>query len=83
MTLHVKHKFHSAVPDGQDSALVQPSNWNDEHALTGGALKVMGFNNDGDATDLMLDDTLTSDGTTLAVSSKVTATAIALSIALG
>jgi hypothetical protein len=83
MTVLVKHKFTSTVPDGQEASLVQPSNWNDGHAITGGALKVLGFNNDGTATDLTLDATLSSDGSTLSVSSKVTATAIALSIALG
>jgi hypothetical protein len=83
MTVLVKHKFTSTVPDGQDPTLVQPSAWNDGHALTGGALRVMGFASDGTATDLALGASLTSDGSTLSVSSTVTATAIALSIALG
>lgn len=29
-----KHKFTSAKGDGTDTTLVQPSNWNDEHAVT-------------------------------------------------
>ena len=83
MTVLVKHKFTSTVPDGQDTSLVKPSAWNDGHAITGGSLKVLGFDSDGKATDLTLDASLTSDGSTLSVSSTVTATAIALSIALG
>ena len=35
MTITVKHKFVSAIPDGDDSSLVKPSNWNDDHDLTG------------------------------------------------
>ena len=35
MAITVKHKFVSAIPDGDDSSLVKPSNWNDTHELTG------------------------------------------------
>ena len=31
----VKHKFVSAIPDGADTGLVRPSNWNDDHDLAG------------------------------------------------
>jgi hypothetical protein len=33
MTVSLKHKFTSAVADGGDTNLVQPSNWNDDHDL--------------------------------------------------
>jgi hypothetical protein len=33
MTISLKHAFESAVPDGDDSSLVRPSNWNAEHIL--------------------------------------------------
>lgn len=33
----LKHKFVSGVPDGPDTALVRPSNWNDEHLFAGGS----------------------------------------------
>lgn len=33
MTLSLKHKFQSEKSDGVDTTVVQPSNWNDEHAL--------------------------------------------------
>jgi len=35
MAITVKHKFVSAVPDAGDPTIVQPSNWNDDHELTG------------------------------------------------
>jgi hypothetical protein len=35
MAITVKHKFVSAVPDSGDTDIVQPSNWNDDHELTG------------------------------------------------
>jgi hypothetical protein len=35
MAITVKHKFVSAIPDAGDPNIVQPSNWNDDHVLTG------------------------------------------------
>jgi hypothetical protein len=35
MAITVKHKFVSAIPDAGDTTIVQPSNWNDDHQLTG------------------------------------------------
>jgi hypothetical protein len=35
MAITVKHKFVSAIPDGADATIVRPSNWNDDHDLTG------------------------------------------------
>jgi hypothetical protein len=35
MAITVKHKFVSAIPDGPDDTIVRPSNWNDNHELTG------------------------------------------------
>lgn len=42
MTISLKHSFTSAKADGTDSTLVQPSNWNEEHALSLAAGKVLG-----------------------------------------
>jgi len=42
MAVSLKHNFVSAVSDGGDSNLVQPSNWNEEHVLTLGASKILG-----------------------------------------
>lgn len=35
MPITVTHKFVSAIPDAGDPTIVQPSNWNDTHQLTG------------------------------------------------
>ena len=35
MAITVKHKFVSAIPDGTDTTIVRPSNWNDDHDLVG------------------------------------------------
>lgn len=35
MAITVKHQYVSAVPDGGDTNLVQPSDWNDDHVITG------------------------------------------------
>ena len=42
MALSVTHPFVSAIPDGGDATLVQPSNWNAEHTLTGVASAAQG-----------------------------------------
>jgi hypothetical protein len=35
MAITVTHKFVSLIPDAGDTTIVQPSNWNDTHELTG------------------------------------------------
>jgi hypothetical protein len=35
MAITVKHTFVSAIPDSGDSSLVEPSDWNADHVLTG------------------------------------------------
>lgn len=42
MTISLKHKFTSAVADGGDTNLVQPSNWNDDHDLTMATSRLLG-----------------------------------------
>lgn len=42
MAVSLKHAFTSAVPDGGDTSLVQPSNWNAEHNLTMGTGALLG-----------------------------------------
>jgi len=42
MAVSLKHAFTSAVADGGDTSLVQPSNWNAEHNLTMGTGKLLG-----------------------------------------
>jgi hypothetical protein len=47
MAVSLKHNFVSAVPDGGDTSLVRPSNWNDEHALTLGTGNLLGRSSSG------------------------------------
>ncbi|MCF6124388.1 hypothetical protein EN904_13440 [Mesorhizobium sp. M7A.F.Ca.CA.001.07.2.1] len=42
MTVSLKHKFTSLIPDAGDPTIVQPSNWNDEHALTQATETILG-----------------------------------------
>jgi len=35
MAITVKHTKVSTIPDGDDSSLIRPSDWNDDHQLTG------------------------------------------------
>lgn len=48
MTVSLKHKFQSQLPDGVNPSLIRPSNWNDEHDLTVSEAKVLGRKSAGD-----------------------------------
>lgn len=47
MSVSLKHKFHSSIPDAPDTGWVRPTNWNDEHNLTGTANAVLAFDASG------------------------------------
>jgi hypothetical protein len=47
MAVSLKHTFVSAIPDGSDTSVVRPSNWNAEHTLTGTISTLMGFDATG------------------------------------
>lgn len=40
MAASIKHKFVSPIGDGTDTSQVRPSNWNDEHELSGLVLSI-------------------------------------------
>lgn len=42
MAVSLKHKFVSTKPDGLDSTLVNPTNWNDDHDLTMASGRMLG-----------------------------------------
>lgn len=42
MALSLTHTFVSAIPDGADTTVVRPTNWNAEHTITIGTGKLMG-----------------------------------------
>jgi hypothetical protein len=47
MTVSLKHKFTSSVPDDADTSIVRPSNWNDEHDLTLATSRLLGRTTSG------------------------------------
>jgi hypothetical protein len=65
MTLSVKHKFTSTIPDGPDAGLVKPSNWNDTHAITGSANVLIGTDNSGNGTEITAGANITIAGNTI------------------
>lgn len=63
MTVSLKHAFASAKSDGADTTLVQPSNWNAEHALTlSGPNKAVGrlASGSGSAEEVTIREVLTA-----------------------
>ena len=71
MTITVKHKFVSAIPDEADATVVRPSNWNDDHQLTGTVPVVNGGTGASDAstarTNLGLGTIATQNANSVAV----------------
>lgn len=70
MAISLKHIFQSAKADGVDNALIQPSNWNDEHTLTVSTNKIIGRSTagTGDAEEIAIGTALLLSGGTLSVS---------------
>lgn len=56
MTLAVTHAFTSAIADAGDATLVQPSNWNAAHTLTGVVSVAQGGTNASSASGTSLDN---------------------------
>lgn len=69
MTVSLKHTFQSTKDDSPDTTIVQPSNWNEEHALTLATNKVLGraTAGTGAAEELSVGTALSVSGGTLAV----------------
>lgn len=68
MTLTLKHAFQSAKTDGADSTLVQPSNWNANHTLTGSNNILFGTNGTGTGGEITVSTGLSLSASTLTVS---------------
>ena len=83
MTVSLKHKFVSAIPDGTDATIVRPSNWNDEHAITGTANKLFGFDNTGAAAEVTVGSGLTYSAGTLIATGDGTGTVTSVNVSGG
>lgn len=60
MSVVIKHKKHSNKPDGTDASVVQPTDWNEEHAvqMAGPALVGKSDLGNGDAEEIEIGDGL-------------------------
>lgn len=67
MALTLKHAFQSAKTDGADSTLVQPSNWNANHTLTGSNNILFGTNGTGTGGEITVSTGLSLSASTLTV----------------
>jgi hypothetical protein len=67
MALTLKHSFQSAKTDGADSTLVQPSNWNANHTLTGANNILFGTNGSGAGGEITVSTGLSLSSSTLTV----------------
>lgn len=67
MALTLKHSFQSAKTDGADSTLVQPSNWNANHTLTGANNVLFGTNGSGAGGEITVSTGLSLSSSTLTV----------------
>ena len=78
MSVSLKHTFVSAVPDGSDTSVVRPSNWNAEHTLTGTISTLMGFDSTGASQSVTVGSGLTySAGSLTATGGSGTVTSVA------
>lgn len=70
MAISLKHAFTSAIADGGDTSLVQPSNWNAEHNLTMATSRILGRTTagTGSAEEISVGANLSLSGGTLSVS---------------
>lgn len=65
MAVSLKHTFVSAIPDGTDTSVVRPSNWNAEHTLTGTVNTLMGFDATGASQSVTVGSGLTYSAGTI------------------
>lgn len=84
MAISLKHIFTSAKPDGTDSTMVQPSNWNDQHILTQATNKMLGRTtaSTGATEEISVGSNLSFTALTLNLASTVSITALTASGAL-
>lgn len=76
MTVSLKHKFVSSVPDDADTSLVRPSNWNDDHDLLLATNRLLGRTTAGTgaAEEISVSGELTLSAGALSTSANVVTT---------
>jgi len=76
MAISLRHAFTSAKADGTDPTLVQPSNWNAEHALTMATARILGRTTaaTGVAEEIAVGSGLTLGSLTLGIDTAVVVT---------
>lgn len=79
MTVSLKHAFVSSIPDGADTSVVRPSNWNAEHTLTGTINTLMGFDATGASQAVTVGSGLTYSGGSLTATGGGTGTVTSVS----
>jgi hypothetical protein len=79
MTVSLKHAFVSSIPDGADTSVVRPSNWNAEHTLTGTVNTLMGFDATGASQAVTVGSGLTYSGGSLTATGGGTGTVTSVS----
>lgn len=85
MAISVTHSFVSAIPDGTDTSLMRPSDWNAAHTLSMGTGKLLGRTTTGSGTveEIAVAGTLTLATGTLTGTGASTGKAIAMAIVFG
>jgi len=78
MAISLKHNFTSSKPDGTDSTMVQPSNWNAEHTLTQATNKLLGRTtaSTGATEEISVGSNLSFSSLSLNLASSVSITAL-------
>jgi hypothetical protein len=72
MTVSLLHKFHSAQADDPDATLIRPSNWNDQHAMTGTPGAILGFDGSGNAVETTISLQTPVTGFSITIGNTVT-----------
>jgi hypothetical protein len=78
MVISLKHNFTTSKPDGTDSTMVQPSNWNAEHTLTQATNRLLGRTTAtaGATEEISVGSNLSFTSLTLNLASTVSLTAL-------
>lgn len=85
MAVTLTHQFVTAVPDGSDTSVVRPSDWNANHVLNMATSRILGRTtaSTGTVEEISIAGTLSLSSGTLTGTGASTGKAIAMSIVFG